>query len=77
MDSWSRIIEVIRDNFQEFFFLNSKNRNLKHPCIVQYLGIFKEDSKIYIVTEFVSNGSLDNYIKKNEKILGHTELFLM
>ena len=42
-------------------------RSLQHPNVIRFYGIFKDDKgEYYLCIEFVSGGSLDNYLKKNK-----------
>jgi serine/threonine protein kinase len=38
----------------------------QHPNIVQYLGVFQENSSEFIVTEYMSVGELSSLLQKNE-----------
>jgi len=41
-------------------------RNLKHKNIVKYLGSYRTKSHLYIILEYVENGSLSQIIKPNK-----------
>ena len=42
-------------------------RSLQHPNVIRFYGIFKDDKgDYYLCIEFVSGGSLDHYLKKNQ-----------
>jgi len=42
-------------------------RSLQHPNVIRFYGIFKDDKEeYYLCIEFVSGGSLDDYLKKNK-----------
>jgi len=51
-------------------------QTLSHRNIVQYFGIYKE-SEIYIVTEYLSLGSLNNLLQMNKDIIEINELISM
>lgn len=41
---------------------------LQHPNIIQYLGLFVDDAEVpYIVTEYMDEGSLLDYLRRNTK----------
>ena len=39
--------------------------NLHHPHVITYFTSFKENDSIYIITEYINGGSLENLLKKN------------
>ena len=39
---------------------------LKHPNVVQYFGIFNDNSTYYIVMEFSEKGSLDLFVRNSD-----------
>jgi predicted Ser/Thr protein kinase len=47
------------DLYNEAFVLKS----MRHPNIVQFYGLFDQEDKHYIVTEFVEGGSLESLLK--------------
>lgn len=51
--------------------------SLCHPCICQFIGYspnnFKNVSKPVIITEFVPNGLLDNFIEMERNGIGHQD----
>ncbi|KAM7536677.1 hypothetical protein Aperf_G00000083108 [Anoplocephala perfoliata] len=52
---------------------------LKHPSIVQFMGIAEdlEDNSVIIMLEYMANGSLKNYLQKNESELKYQDLIQM
>ncbi|XP_067896200.1 cytoplasmic tyrosine-protein kinase BMX-like [Heterodontus francisci] len=52
-------------------------KKLKHPKLVQLHGVCTNQSPIYIVTEYVSNGCLLNYLKDHGKELNKLQLLEM
>jgi len=44
-------------------------RDMRHPNVVQFMGLCKHTSGIYIVTEFVSGGDLRHILKDESKEL--------
>lgn len=51
----------------QFFFLIF--RKLQHQNLVQLYGVCSKHRPIYIVTEYMKNGSLLNYLRRNETTL--------
>lgn len=41
------------------------HKQLKHPNIIQIVGVIEDDTKLYIFMEHASNGDLFDYMKKN------------
>jgi len=39
-------------------------KKLRHPNIVQLYGVCTQETPFYLVTEFMANGDLRNYLKK-------------
>jgi len=61
-------LKSIEDN-DSFLRESSTLRKLHHPNIVQFLGIFTDlNGSKYIVTEFLSLGSLDNFLHTKKDI---------
>lgn len=42
-------------------------KSLQHKNIVQLMAVCSEEEPIFIVTEFMKNGSLLDYLRKDEK----------
>jgi serine/threonine protein kinase len=40
-------------------------RSLRHPNIVEFLGVCYEENHLCIVTEFLVNGSLEDLLSRN------------
>ncbi len=56
------------------------NRSLNHPHIVHFLGIYtdpKDQQNKYIVTEFMTKGSLDQLIQLERDSLSTKDLVTM
>ncbi|KAH3898767.1 uncharacterized protein SCODWIG_02429 [Saccharomycodes ludwigii] len=53
--------ELLNDHMVEIDLL----KNLKHPNIVKYHGFIQKQTKLYILLELCSNGSLRDLIKSN------------
>ena len=47
-------------------------RVLDHPNIIRYEGIYETDNLIYLVTEYLSGGTLDEYMKNKTQLKGDT-----
>ena len=45
-------------------------RVLDHPNIIRYEGIYETDNLIYLVTEYLSGGTLDEYMKNKTQLKG-------
>lgn len=53
------------------------SRKLQHPNLVQLFGVCSKQRPILIVTEYMKNGSLLNYLRKHEqRLLGQTQTLL-
>lgn len=74
---------LLYDIFQFIFsfssiYLFDFHRSLRHPNIVQFLGIFTSiEGERYIVTEFLSKGSLDQLLQNERKDLDVIDLLGM
>eukprot|EP00013_Stygamoeba_regulata_P018838 CAMPEP_0177654604 /NCGR_PEP_ID=MMETSP0447-20121125/14432_1 /TAXON_ID=0 /ORGANISM="Stygamoeba regulata, Strain BSH-02190019" /LENGTH=351 /DNA_ID=CAMNT_0019158287 /DNA_START=217 /DNA_END=1272 /DNA_ORIENTATION=+ len=44
-------------------------RDMRHPNVVQFMGLCKHTSGIYIVTEFVAGGDLRHILKDEKKVM--------
>lgn len=40
-------------------------KSLKHPNVVQFFGLYQEEGVNYIVTEYMTHGSLETYIRRH------------
>eukprot|EP00835_Amoeboradix_gromovi_P006553 NODE_794_length_4196_cov_0.103246.p2 type:complete len:178 gc:universal NODE_794_length_4196_cov_0.103246:1928-2461(+) len=40
-------------------------QTMRHPNIIQFLGVYESDGNTFIVTEFLSGGNLSSYIKEH------------
>jgi len=59
----------LQENNESFLTESSTLKKLHHPNIVQFLGIYTEkNGTLYIVTEFLSLGSLDLLLRENRNI---------
>ncbi|PAA76495.1 hypothetical protein BOX15_Mlig028072g3 [Macrostomum lignano] len=53
---------------EEFLSEGRTLHKLHHPKIVQLLGVCTKDDPIYIITEFMPNGDLKNYLMKDRDV---------
>lgn len=60
-------------NFSDQFF----SRKLSHPKLVKFYGVCSKKYPIYIVTEYITNGCLLNYLKNHGKGLESSQLLEM
>ncbi|KIO26279.1 hypothetical protein M407DRAFT_74666, partial [Tulasnella calospora MUT 4182] len=42
--------------------------SLKHPRVLQFLGIHKMEDELYLVSEFAENGSLPGFLKRRPDV---------
>eukprot|EP00834_Sanchytrium_tribonematis_P005595 NODE_349_length_8994_cov_1.235526.p11 type:complete len:145 gc:universal NODE_349_length_8994_cov_1.235526:3321-2887(-) len=49
-------------------------QTMRHPNIIQFLGIYTKNENTFIVTEFLSGGNLATYIKDNSNVDWHTRI---
>ena len=49
-------------------------QTLRHPNIIQFLGVYTDLENTFIVTEFLSGGNLSSYIKDNPAADWHTRI---
>ena len=42
-------------------------QSLNHPNVIKYYSSFRENDNYYIITEYLSNGSLESLLKKNRQ----------
>ncbi|XP_058147176.1 cytoplasmic tyrosine-protein kinase BMX isoform X2 [Dasypus novemcinctus] len=61
----------------EFFQEAQTMMKLSHPKLVKFYGVCSERYPIYIVTEYISNGCLLNYLKSHGKGLEPSQLLEM
>lgn len=47
-------------------------KSLAHPNVLEYIGIFCQDRKLYLVTEYISGGTLDRLAQDHTKALPWT-----
>ena len=45
-------------------------RMLNHPNIIRYEGIYETDNLIYLVTEYLSGGTLEEFMRDRTKLKG-------
>lgn len=50
---------------------------LKHPNIVEFIGIKNLDNKIYIIMEYMNHGNLLSYIREEETLPSEDKLLDM
>lgn len=53
------------------------SRKLSHPKLVKFYGVCSKKYPIYIVTEYITNGCLLNYLKSHGKGLETSQLLEM
>lgn len=53
------------------------NRKLSHPKLVQLYGVCTHHKPLYVVTEFMENGCLLNYLRQRRGKLGRDILLSM
>ncbi len=56
------------DQLNEFVAEAKMLRKLKHPNVVAFFGIYEEEEKRYMVTEFLSFGSVLHLLRKERDI---------
>ncbi|ERE63125.1 cytoplasmic tyrosine-protein kinase BMX-like protein [Cricetulus griseus] len=61
----------------EFFQEAQTMMKLSHPKLVKFYGVCSKKYPIYIVTEYITNGCLLNYLKSNGKGLETSQLLEM
>ena len=54
--------------FFKFICLAIFHRSLRHPNLVQLLGLVFNDQHLYLVTEFMSKGSLVDYLRSRGRL---------
>ena len=62
---------------EDFYREAESLQHLNHPNLIRYLGLYENKEECYIVMEYLRLGSLDTYIRENEKKLSHSDLFSM
>ena len=62
---------------EEFVREASLLSTLNHPNCVHFYGIWREDNEQYIVTEFMSEGALNTYVRSHQDTLTENELIEM
>lgn len=48
---------------------------LKHPSILELYTFFEDGNYVYLVLELCHNGELQQYLKKNRRVIVFTILF--
>eukprot|EP01105_Mastigella_eilhardi_P026738 TRINITY_DN7867_c0_g1_i1.p1 TRINITY_DN7867_c0_g1~~TRINITY_DN7867_c0_g1_i1.p1 ORF type:complete len:718 (-),score=127.24 TRINITY_DN7867_c0_g1_i1:717-2597(-) len=66
-------LETTNDFFNEVTLLKS----LRHPCIVQYYGLYLHNDRIFICTELVAGGSLNTFLQRERDTLTLKDLLSM
>jgi len=61
-------IKGTTDNIKEFRKELKIMRTLRHPNIVEFLGACVEPNRMCIITEYLSNGSLEDVLERNAKL---------
>ncbi len=82
---WQNAIPVALKKLKDATQLNSFTeesfvlQSLSHPCIVQYLGLYEDlnSGDKYIVTEYLAEGSLENWIRAKRASLKILDLIVL
>jgi len=79
---WSGVsvaLKKLRNEDDLNTFENEANilQQCRHPCITQYLGIYTNSGVKYIVTEYLSHGSLDVLLRKENTRISHDDLLVL
>jgi serine/threonine protein kinase len=45
-------------------------KTLKHPNIIRFWGIYETDNLIYLVTEYLSGGTLEDFMRNKSTLVG-------
>lgn len=45
-------------------------KTLSHPNIIRFEGIYETDNLIYLVTEYLSGGTLVDFMRNKGKLMG-------
>jgi serine/threonine protein kinase len=69
-------LKKLKDQAQEREFLRESNtlKSLNHPNVVRFFGIYTNNDHTYIVTEFLSQGALDDLLRKNRETISLLDL---
>lgn len=63
-----KIIEKQNDNKKYNYREIQMFQKLKHPNIIKYYGCFEDDNNIYLIIEYMENGSLTKFIGGKSRI---------
>jgi len=66
-----------RDDLNTFENEANLLQQCRHPCITQYLGIYTNSGVKYIVTEYLSHGSLDVLLRAEKTNISHLDLLAL
>jgi serine/threonine protein kinase len=45
-------------------------KTLNHPNIIKFWGIYETDNLIYLVTEYLSGGTLEDFMRNKATLVG-------
>lgn len=45
-------------------------KTLNHPNIIRFWGIYETDNLIYLVTEYLSGGTLEDFMRNKSTLVG-------
>ena len=52
---------------QEFIDEAEIMKELQHPCLLRLMAVSTKEEPIYIITELMENGALNEFLSKREK----------
>ena len=68
-----KTVEAMDEFLREATLLSSLN----HPAVVHFYGIWIDQNEQHIVTEFMSEGALNDYVRTNKESLNTDALLEM
>ncbi len=76
-----RILLPYSSSISKSFFLSFNIRNLSHPHVVQFHGIYIDEKETthnkYMITEYMENGSVIQTLEQKDKTLSVLDLLNM